>query len=227
MSKINKFNMNNLIISALIFIGILLVAVIVTLPLQTNAWNGYSQESEGIFHTYNSASNSYPGNVVVSGNSSVQNPVPVITSLNPSIIAYKSGGRAITITGENFIPSSVARINNSDRPTTYASSTSLVVRLNSSDSSKLGDNLITVRNPGPGGGFSNIAILEVSKNVDASGSIINDDNGSVLGASAVGSGFMPSTFLQWLFLAILILFILILWRKTFAKKNEKTPLKHA
>src|SRR3989344_3358366 len=220
MSKINKFNTNNLIISALIFIGILLVAVIVTLPLQTNAWNGYSQESEGIFHTYNSASNSYPGNVVVSGNSSVQNPVPVITSLNPSIIAYKSGGRAITITGENFIPSSVARINNSDRPTTYASSTSLVVRLNSSDSSKLGDNLITVRNPAPGGGFSNIAILEVSKNVDASGSI--DDNGrNALGASAIGSGFMPSTFLQWFFLAILILFILILWRKTFAKKNEK------
>ena len=226
MSKINKFNTNNLIISALIFIGILLVAVIVTLPLQTNAWNGYSQESEGIFHTYNSASNSYPGNVVVSGNSSVQNPVPVITSLNPSIIAYKSGGRAITITGENFIPSSVARINNSDRPTTYASSTSLVVRLNSSDSSKLGDNLITVRNPGPGGGFSNIAILEVSKNVNTSGSI-NDNDRNALGASAVGSGFMPSSFLQWLFLAILILFILILWRKTFAKKNEKTPLKHA
>ena len=61
------------------------------------------------------------------------NPIPAINQLSPK--GAKSGGRAFTLTvsGTNFIPSSVVEWNGNSRPTTFISSTQLKAAILASD----------------------------------------------------------------------------------------------
>jgi hypothetical protein len=94
------------------------------------------------------------------------NPLPNITSISPAIRIIGSATFTMTVTGTNFVsPSSVVRLEGTNRTTTYVNSTSLNVSILASDQITAGTFNITVFNPTPGGGSSNAQILTVNKAV--------------------------------------------------------------
>jgi len=82
------------------------------------------------------------------------NPVPTLTSISPSTRNAGDPGPVVTVTGTNFLTSSVVRWEGADRPTTYVDATHLTVQLQNGDLALPGTYNITVFNPAPGGGLS-------------------------------------------------------------------------
>lgn len=75
------------------------------------------------------------------------------------------GTKTITITGEGFVPASVARINGSNRATTFIDSSHLLLQITGNDTNAYASNggfFITVYNPAPGGGYSNGVFFAVN-----------------------------------------------------------------
>ncbi|MGH3739890.1 MAG: beta strand repeat-containing protein [Micromonosporaceae bacterium] len=85
----------------------------------------------------------------------ILNPVPTITSLSPASVVVGGTEFALTVTGTNFVASSVVRWNGADRPTTYVSATQLTATIPATDLLTVGTARVTVFNPPPGGGTSN------------------------------------------------------------------------
>jgi hypothetical protein len=205
----------------------------------------------------NNSGNNNNNNNNSNNNTQNTNRVPVITSISPASGVTNTGAKTITINGYNFVSSSVARWNGSDRSTTYVSSSQLLMRATDADMTGLGTYSITVYNPTSNGGLSNTKYYTLNKAPATSSSTTSkpkpsstskpkpasttpacvtesteeDGNNSNLSASAIFSSdsFLPTSFLGWLLLIILVLLIVIAWRKL-TKSKEKyktTPLKHA
>jgi Concanavalin A-like lectin/glucanases superfamily len=85
----------------------------------------------------------------------VLNPQPTITRLGQSSAPIGSPGFTLTVTGTNFVPTSVVRWNGADRPTTYVSPTEVRAEIPQMDLLTAGTARVTVFNPPPGGGLSN------------------------------------------------------------------------
>jgi hypothetical protein len=83
------------------------------------------------------------------------NPAPNLASLNPSLTLAGGAGFNLTVTGANFIPSSMVQWNGSARATTFGSSTSLQAAITATDITTAGTGMVTVATPAPGGGTSN------------------------------------------------------------------------
>ncbi|MBI5216620.1 MAG: Ig-like domain repeat protein [Ignavibacteriae bacterium] len=107
---------------------------------------------------------------------SVVNPLPFTTNINPSLQTIGNPSFTLTVFGGNFIPSSVVRFNGSDRATTYISATEVQATILNSDVTAIGEYLITVFNPTPGGGLSNAQTLTVI-GASISGMKFNDLDG--------------------------------------------------
>ncbi len=90
------------------------------------------------------------------------NPIPSITSISPSSAAMGGSSFTLTVSGTNFIPSSVVRFNGLPRLTTYVSSTQLTASITASDIATAGPEAVTVVNPAPGGGTSNAMLFEIT-----------------------------------------------------------------
>lgn len=89
------------------------------------------------------------------------NPVPSITSLNPSTVAVGSATFTLTVNGTNFISTSVVQVGGNSRVTTFVNSTQVTAAILASDVATAGSLSITVVNPAPGGGTSNTATVSV------------------------------------------------------------------
>ena len=89
---------------------------------------------------------------------SVMNPVPTISSLSPT---HSAAGAAInlTVTGTNFLASSVVTFNGKNEPTTFVSATQLTAAVPASDAIGTSPATVSVSNPSPGGGASQILNL--------------------------------------------------------------------
>jgi uncharacterized protein (TIGR03437 family) len=92
------------------------------------------------------------------------NPAPTLTSISPSTVLAGGATFTLTLTGTNFIPSSVVRINNADRLTTFVNNTTLTVSINASEITTAGTRSVVVFNPAPGGGTSAAQTLTISNN---------------------------------------------------------------
>lgn len=68
----------------------------------------------------------------------------------------------MSVTGANLVNGSVVRWNNSDRPTAYVSSTQLITSIAASDTFITGNASVTVFNPAPGGGTSNVVTIPIT-----------------------------------------------------------------
>jgi len=93
----------------------------------------------------------------------IVNPVPAITSLNPSSVA--AGGSqplTLTVNGTGFISSSVVQLNGAARPTTFVNGSTLTATLGVSDMANPGAAQVTVVSGAPGGGLSQAATLTIS-----------------------------------------------------------------
>lgn len=90
------------------------------------------------------------------------NPVPFVDILSPSRVA--PGGQAFTLTvhGANFVSNSAVYWNTTALTTTYVSRGKLTASVPASLIASIGTDWITVVNPTPGGGKSNVLYLQVS-----------------------------------------------------------------
>ncbi len=108
---------------------------------------------------------------VASGSSA--NPGPAIAALSPSCAPageqFMDGAdNQLTVIGpnpgSNFVAGSVVRWNGSDRPTTSDGSVNgLTAQISASDIAAAGSAVVTVFNPGPGGGSSNPLTFTITK----------------------------------------------------------------
>ncbi|MFA5931778.1 MAG: hypothetical protein WC793_00130 [Candidatus Paceibacterota bacterium] len=113
--------------------------------------------------------------------SSVENPTPVINSISPSSINENITSNTITITGSGFIPTSVVRVNGSNRYTTFIDYSHVQVQLNGNDFSNGNGFYVNVFNEAPGGGYSNASYFTI-RNVVATANTNtgnNNTNGNV------------------------------------------------
>jgi len=91
------------------------------------------------------------------------NPVPLINQpLVPD--AAKPGGAAFTLTvkGTGFVSGAVVKWNGSARTTTFVNGSRLKAAILASDIAKAGTASVTVVNPSPSGGTSNVAFLSIT-----------------------------------------------------------------
>lgn len=95
-----------------------------------------------------------PYSISVTQGSLSQNPEPMIRFLEPGSTTVNSVGFWAQIHGYNFVPSSVARLNGVNRPTSYHSSEIIWIWFYPSDLTSTGSRSISVFNPAPVGGTS-------------------------------------------------------------------------
>jgi hypothetical protein len=101
--------------------------------------------------------------LATSGTVPVVNPVPAITTLNPSSIVAGSAGFTLTVTGTGLVPGSVVHVNGAARTTAYGSATQVTAAIPATDVAMQGSNpAITMVNPTPGGGTSSAAPMTVT-----------------------------------------------------------------
>ena len=88
------------------------------------------------------------------------NPLPLINEpLVPTATAPGGPGFTLTVNGVGFVSGAVVYWNGGARLTTFVSSSQLTATIFAADISAPGTASITVRNPSPGGGLSNIVFL--------------------------------------------------------------------
>ena len=91
------------------------------------------------------------------------NPVPFVNQpLVPDAANPGGGGFTLTVNGTGFVPGSVVKWNKSARSTTFISRSQLTAAISASDVANPNTAAVTVANPGPGGGNSNVADFVVA-----------------------------------------------------------------
>lgn len=92
------------------------------------------------------------------------NPVPFLNQpLLPDAIRPGTAGFILVINGTGFVPTSVTRWNGSPRATTFVSQSQVKASILAADITKAGAARVTVINPGPGGGTSNLVFFEITR----------------------------------------------------------------
>ena len=100
--------------------------------------------------------------ISVSANPQSVSPVPYVEQ--PLVPASARPGGAeftLTVSGSGFVPQSVVNWNGSPRATTFVSSVRLTTMILASDIATKGTASVTVSNPSPGGGTSNVTFFQV------------------------------------------------------------------
>jgi hypothetical protein len=93
----------------------------------------------------------------------INNPVPSLTSLNPSSIKAGSAAFTMEVYGSGFVTKSQVLWNGSSRVTTFNNSGKLQAKILKSDVAKAGTAQVTVSNPTPGGGKSNALTFTIKQ----------------------------------------------------------------
>ena len=92
------------------------------------------------------------------------NPVPLIDqALVPASVAPGHDAFTLTVNGTGFVPHTAIYWNGTKQSTQVLSSSRLTTKINAADVSKIGTALVTVVNPTPGGGVSNVVFFPVRK----------------------------------------------------------------
>jgi len=106
------------------------------------------------------------------------NPVPFVTQpLSPDAVEPGAASFPLTVNGTGFVPGATVKWNGSTRVTTFVSQARLTAAILASDVATPNTASVTVTNPGPGGGTSNVVFLEATLPTSA----------AAFGASALSS----------------------------------------
>ena len=85
--------------------------------------------------------------------------LPIITALQPSSVEAGGSAFTLTVSGGNFVSSSVVRWNGANQPTTFTSPTQLSATISSADIAAAGTVLVTISNPD---GISNVSTFTIA-----------------------------------------------------------------
>jgi hypothetical protein len=128
------------------------------------------------------------------------NPVPTVSSVSPSTIIAGAMASTLTINGGGFIQSSTVQWNQSNRTTTFVSSTQLQVALTVADLA-LGETAqIVIVNPAPGGGASSAVTFTINNPAPQISGISPSTVSTIDGGSTVtvtGTGFVSNSSVTW------------------------------
>jgi len=121
----------------------------------------------------NLANNQSTSATTVTGN--VYGAVPSVSAISPNLVQASSADFTLTVTGTGFNGGSTVNLDTTPLPTTYVSATQLTATVSASEIANYGWAAITVSNPLPGGGISQIQPLTIYGlvNVPASGLIFD------------------------------------------------------
>lgn len=132
-----------------------------------------------------------------------RNPTPAITSISPNSVSAGAPGFTLTITGQNFLSSSVVQWNGSARPTTFTSDVQMQAQISAADVAISGTANISITTPGPGGGNSGDAQFAITSTSNPSPSLgalspaaVDAGSFSFL-LTVTGSHFTPSSVIEW------------------------------
>jgi hypothetical protein len=87
---------------------------------------------------------------------------PATSAIAPATRMPGDSSFVLTVTGSGFLPCSVVRFDDADRPTTWSSTTELTAAIPASDVALAGPHVVTVFTPAPGGGSSAAETLMVA-----------------------------------------------------------------
>ncbi|MDD1660530.1 MAG: lectin like domain-containing protein, partial [Methanomicrobiales archaeon] len=137
------------------------------------------------------------------GTPPANNPVPALSSINPSSAIAGGSAFVLTVDGTNLIPTSVVRWNGLARTTTYVSATRVTASIPASDIATAGTAQVTVFNPTPGGGSSNSLTFTINpaSNPVPAITILSPSSATAGGPAftltVTGTGFVPSSSIRW------------------------------
>jgi hypothetical protein len=130
----------------------------------------------------------------------VNNPLPATTGLSPATAIAKGSAFTLTVTGSNFVSSSVVRWNGFSRTTTFIDSGHLTAAIKASDISTAQTVPVTVYNPTPGGGVSNAQTFTVTNSAPAITSLSPTTayaRGAAFTLTVNGTGFAATSIIRW------------------------------
>jgi len=132
------------------------------------------------------------------------NPVPTITAMSPtSAVASSAAGFTLTINGANFMTTSMVNFGGTMPTTTFVSSTQLTAAIPAAAIASAGTASVTVTNPTPGGGTSNILNFAINSGANPIPTISSlDPSCAPVGAQAftlavMGTNFVPNSVVRW------------------------------
>ena len=117
-----------------------------------------------------------------------ENPVPFLDQpLVPTAVVPGARGFTLTVKGTGFVPGSVVNWNTKPRVTSFVSNSKLTATILAADVANASTAAVTVVNPAPGGGASNVVFFEVTLSTP-SVSLKPSDLGSGTGPLSVAVG---------------------------------------
>ena len=134
---------------------------------------------------------------------STPNPVPTLTSLNPSSVNSGSAAFPIAITGTGFVQNSQVTWNGTALATTYVSATTLTAQVPAANVTAAGSATIVVTNPQPGGGSSAASIFTINQapnpmpNIVALAPATASANSGAFTVTVNGTGFVSGSQVMW------------------------------
>jgi hypothetical protein len=90
------------------------------------------------------------------------NPVPSLTTLSPASVVFGSAASTLGVSGNGFVAASTVNWNGAALATTYVSAVQLTAVIPATDLASAGTASVTVDNPVPGGGTSNVVTFTVN-----------------------------------------------------------------
>ncbi len=119
----------------------------------------------------------------------VNNPVPAISSLSPTWTPPGGADFTLTVNGSNFVSNSKIQWNSANIPnaTNFVSSTQLTVTIPLSDIATAGTANVTVVNPAPGGGTTSALTFTISTTAPAPPAGGGGGGGCFIATAAFGS----------------------------------------
>ena len=131
----------------------------------------------------------------------VNNPAPGAIAVTPNLVMTgTTTATPITVTGANFVPSTVIQINGTARPTTYISSTQLLGSLTVADQATAGSLAVNAFTPAPGGGTSSGASIAINNSalgaITLSPSTVPAGKTTSTTITVSGVGMVPGTGIQ-------------------------------
>jgi 6-phosphogluconolactonase (cycloisomerase 2 family) len=136
--------------------------------------------------------------------SSGANPVPTIAAISPtSALAGSATGFALTINGTNFVAGATISFGGTTPTPTFVSSTQLTAAIPAAAIMSAGTTAVTVTNPAPGGGTSNMVSFAINSGTNPIPTISLLDPGCApAGAqtftlAVIGTNFAPSSVIRW------------------------------
>lgn len=136
-----------------------------------------------------------------------QNPIPSIEYLNPQSAAAGGAAFTLVVKGVNLVNGAQVQWNGANRATTFVNSGEVRAAITATDLLNPGPAVVTVVNPGPGGGASNVVTFQVAApgqnpaptivSLSPATAVARGAQSQPLQVTIQGQGFLPESQARW------------------------------